>query len=72
VRVHPLNNLETVHAFLETDRLWAAYALADLDADLRPLAEGYGAQDERGLRALALLFNALHAGRGARCDAPLG
>ncbi len=56
MRVRPLADPGAIQAFLETDRLWAAYALADLDPDLYKLSGWYGAEDESGLHALALLF----------------
>ena len=56
MRVRPLNDLGTIHSFLETDRLWAAYALGDLEPALRARCAWYGAEDESGLRALTLIF----------------
>ena len=59
MHVHALSDPEAIRVFLETDRLWAAYALADLDPDLYKLSEWYGARDERGLQSLALLYKGL-------------
>jgi ribosomal protein S18 acetylase RimI-like enzyme len=56
MRVHPLADREKIHAFLETDRRWSAYALADLDPDLYRSTEWYGAETEDGLLALAMVF----------------
>ncbi len=56
MRARRLTDLGTIQAFLDTDRLWAAYALGDLEPELRKLSEWYGAEDEGGLIALALLF----------------
>ena len=56
MHVHALVDPEAIRAFLESDRLWAAYGLADLDPDLHKQSEWYGAEDERGLQSLALLY----------------
>ncbi len=56
MRVRPLTDLDVIRAFLETDRTWTAYALGDLDPGLRRWCEWVGAEDDHGLRALALLF----------------
>ena len=56
MRLYPLADPEEIRAFLETDRLWAAYGLGDLEPNLSKLSEWHGADDEGGLCALALLF----------------
>ncbi len=56
MRVHPLADREKIHAFLETDREWSAYALADLEPDLYRSTEWYGAETEEGLQTLAMVF----------------
>jgi len=56
MRVHPLSDRDKIRAYLELDRRWAAYALADLDPEQFKLSEWYGVEDEDGLRALALIY----------------
>lgn len=56
MRVHRLEDPESIQPYLETDRAWAAYALADLDPELRQYAEWYGVEDQHDLRALAMLY----------------
>jgi ribosomal protein S18 acetylase RimI-like enzyme len=55
MRVRPLSDPDQVRGFLETDRNWAAYALADLEPDLLQLSEWHVADDGDPC-ALALLF----------------
>jgi len=59
MRIHPLSDWGAIESFLDTDRVWAAYALGDLEPDLRLKSDWYGAEDERGLTALVLLFKGL-------------
>jgi len=60
MRVCPLNDLAAIEAYLDTHRLWSAYALGDLDPGYREKCEWFGAQDEGGsLRALALVYHGL-------------
>jgi ribosomal protein S18 acetylase RimI-like enzyme len=56
MHVHSHVDPGTARDFLETDRLWAAYALGDLDPNLNKLSEWYAAEDDRRLRSLVLLF----------------
>jgi ribosomal protein S18 acetylase RimI-like enzyme len=56
MQVYPLTDIEAIRRFLETDREWAAYALGDLEPELRRQSDWYGAADEAGLRALTLLY----------------
>ena len=56
MRVHSLTDLEAIRAYLESDRTWAAYALGDLDPGFREQCAWYGAEDESGLKALAMLY----------------
>ena len=60
MRVHLLDDTDQIRAYLETDRLWAAYALGDLEPAPRALCDWYGAEDAGGLRALALLYRGFH------------
>jgi ribosomal protein S18 acetylase RimI-like enzyme len=57
MRVHPLTDLEAIRRYLETDRVWAAYAIGDLDPALRAQCEWFGAEENGALGALALLYN---------------
>jgi len=56
MRVRTLHDFAAIRAFLDGDRKWAAYALSDLDPGLRELCAWYAAEDEAGLRALAMLY----------------
>lgn len=56
MRIQPLGDFEAIHSFLETDRVWAAYALGDLEPSMRPQCEWYGAALDDRLSALALVY----------------
>jgi ribosomal protein S18 acetylase RimI-like enzyme len=57
MQAHPLADFEAIQAFLETDRLWAAYALGDLESSMRPQCEWYGAIAGERTAALALVYD---------------
>lgn len=56
MRVRPLHDPEAIQHYLERDRRWSAYALADLDPELFRHAEWHGVEDAQGQSALALLY----------------
>lgn len=60
MRVYPLVDFDQIHAFLETDRLWTAYAIGDLEPAMRPLCEWHGAEEGGQLCALTLLYKGFH------------
>jgi GNAT superfamily N-acetyltransferase len=59
--MHPsiLTNRSRIQAYLETDRLYAAYAIGDLELGLFELCEWAGAVVEDRLQALALHYHGL-------------
>lgn len=54
-----LTDKDEILHFLETDRLYAAYAIGDLEAALFAQSEWMGAEEGGQLRALVLLFKGL-------------
>lgn len=58
-RVTELTEKQEILAFLESDRLYAAYAIGDLEPHLYVQSAWYGASEGGRLRALALLFRGL-------------
>jgi ribosomal protein S18 acetylase RimI-like enzyme len=55
----PLSDKERILAFLESDRLYAAYAIGDLEPELFTQCVWAGAEKEGQLRALGLRFGGL-------------
>jgi ribosomal protein S18 acetylase RimI-like enzyme len=58
-QVRILSNKDEILAFLQRDRLYAAYAIGDLEPSLFAQCQWFGAEDNGKLRALALLFTGL-------------
>jgi RimJ/RimL family protein N-acetyltransferase len=59
MRVVELVDAAQILAYLETDRLYAAYAVGDLEPDLFVHCEWFGAQQDGRLQALALHYGGL-------------
>lgn len=59
MRVERLTHRAAIRAFLERDRQLTAYALGDLDDQLWPESEFYGALEEGALQAVLLLYRGL-------------
>jgi ribosomal protein S18 acetylase RimI-like enzyme len=51
-----LSDRDRIRAFLETDRIYSAYAIGDLEPELFAKCVWAGAEDGAALRSLALLF----------------
>jgi ribosomal protein S18 acetylase RimI-like enzyme len=58
-QVKPLSNKKEILAFLQQDRLYAAYAIGDLEPSLFAQCQWFGAEDDGEMRALALFFTGL-------------
>ncbi len=56
MHIRRLTDKEKILNFLETDRLYAAYAIGDLEPELYKLTEWMGVDDAGELRAIALLY----------------
>ncbi len=59
MRARRLTDKSKILSFLETDRLYAAYAIGDLEPALFAQSEWVGTEEGGQLRALALLFKGL-------------
>jgi ribosomal protein S18 acetylase RimI-like enzyme len=59
MQTRQLTDKNEILRFLETDRLYAAYAIGDLEAALFEQSEWMGAEEGGRLRAVALLFKGL-------------
>jgi ribosomal protein S18 acetylase RimI-like enzyme len=59
MRARRLTDKNKILRFLETDRLYAAYAIGDLEPAMFAQSEWAGTEEEGQLRALALLFKGL-------------
>lgn len=59
MKVVELADTAQILAYLETDRLYAAYAVGDLEPALFAHCEWFGAQQDSRLRALALYYSGL-------------
>jgi ribosomal protein S18 acetylase RimI-like enzyme len=62
MRVVSLTHIDQIHAFLETDHAWAAYALADLGLPYSQHAEWFGADDDGALCSIVLRYSGLPHG----------
>jgi len=58
-QVTPLTNKEQILAFLQQDRIYAAYAIGDLEPSLFAQCQWFMAEDNGEIRALALFFTGL-------------
>ena len=58
-QVTPLTNKEQILAFLQRDRIYAAYAIGDLEPSLFAHCQWFGAEDDGKMQALALFFTGL-------------
>ena len=63
MRVVSLTHPDFIRPYLETDRVWAGYALGDLDPHYGRHAEWYGADDDDGLRSIVLRYGGLPSGQ---------
>jgi len=59
-QVKNLRDSEEILSFLQQDRLYAAYAIGDLEPSLFARCQWFGAEDDGKTQALALLFTGLH------------
>ncbi len=59
MRIRQLTDKNKILRFLETDRLYAAYAIGDLEAALFAQSEWRGAELDGSLRAITLVFKGL-------------
>ncbi len=58
-QVKTLNDKEQILAFLQQDRIYAAYAIGDLEPSLFAQCQWFGATDDGETQALALFFTGL-------------
>jgi len=58
-QVRALTNKEQILAFLQQDRIYAAYAIGDLEPSLFAQCQWFGAEDDGEMQALALFFTGL-------------
>jgi len=58
-QVRVLNDKDQILAFLQQDRLYAAYAIGDLEPNLFAQSQWFGAEDDGKIQALAMLFTGL-------------
>ncbi len=58
-QVRALTSKEQILAFLQRDRLYAAYAIGDLEAELFAKSQWFGAEDDGKIQTLALFFTGL-------------
>jgi len=59
-QVRALTSKEQILAFLQRDRLYAAYAIGDLEAELFAKSQWFGAEDDGKIQTLALFFTGLN------------
>jgi len=59
-QVKSLTNKDQILSFLQQDRLYAAYAIGDLEPSLFAQSQWFGAEDDGKMQALALFFTALN------------
>jgi len=59
-QVKTLTDKKQILAFLQQDRIYAAYAIGDLEPSLFAQCQWFGAEDAGKLRALALFFTGLN------------
>jgi ribosomal protein S18 acetylase RimI-like enzyme len=59
-QVHTLTDKEQILAFLQQDRLYAAYAIGDLEPNLFAQCQWFGVEDDGKTQALALFFTGLN------------
>jgi len=59
LQARALTNKDEILAFLQQDRLYAAYAIGDLEPSLFAQSQWFGAEDDGRLQALAMLFTGL-------------
>lgn len=59
-QVKPLSNKKEILSFLQQDRLYAAYAIGDLEPNLFAQSQWFGAEDTGKMQALALFFTGLN------------
>jgi len=59
-QVKTLTDKKQILAFLQRDRIYAAYAIGDLEPSLFAQCQWFGAEDAGKLRALALFFTGLN------------
>lgn len=58
-QVRTLTDKEQILSFLQQDRLYAAYAIGDLEPSLFAQCQWFGAEDDGKIQALALFFTGL-------------
>jgi ribosomal protein S18 acetylase RimI-like enzyme len=58
-QVRTLTNKDEILAFLQQDRLYAAYAIGDLEPNLFAQCQWFGAENDERMLALALFFTGL-------------
>ena len=54
-----LSDVSRLRSFLNTDRAWADYALGDLEPELFPHTDWYGAEEQGDLSAVAMIYHGL-------------
>lgn len=59
-QVRVLSNKDEILAFLQQDRIYAAYAIGDLESSLFTQCQWFGAEDDGEMQALALFFTGLN------------
>lgn len=63
---------EELLSFLEKDRIWAGYAICDLEQELFPLCDWYTARMNNDVISLALYFKGLEPPTQITIGAPIG
>ncbi|MFQ5858858.1 MAG: GNAT family N-acetyltransferase [Anaerolineae bacterium] len=58
-QIKTLTNKEQILAFLQQDRIYAAYAIGDLEPSLFAQCQWFGAEDDGKMQALSLFFTGL-------------
>jgi ribosomal protein S18 acetylase RimI-like enzyme len=58
-QVRALSNKDEILAFLQQDRVYAAYAIGDLEPSLFAQCQWFGAEEDGKMQALALFFTGL-------------
>ena len=52
-------NKQRIHSFLKTDRIWAGYAICDLEEDLFPVCDWYTAYKDNEVISLCMYFKGI-------------
>ncbi len=63
---------DQIHSFLETDRIWAGYAICDLEPEMFPLCDWYTAHRNNDIISLCLYFKGLQPSTQITIGEPFG